>query len=1811
MKRNTITCIWVFFIFFTSTISAQTNSGKLPVVVINEVNHDIGGINAYIEMVVMKSQTVPFEDSDAKPDFIVDDSNIAIGFKEGFLAIDPDYLKSFEPGDIIVLHDANITLPSNTEATFLSVNDPHVLKYDGPATPGFTYDSGQQIFPSNTSINQFLNFNQVGNVFKVNSGGSFEHEVLQTSALNYSLSEYSLQSHTSLTSTIGEANNTKNQEFIDGLKNLSGLSIECTEPSSTSSFYRVSFENASPPVVIEVNDYSNSSLFETGEFLISEEDIRCGRNRVTVSDKSTIRECDFTINAEQVITIYLCGGEDLILHEISQLCNDFSEGCISVQFNSDPKIFPTSLDQVDPVNLQNDGVIKIINSDGNGDLIQEITINVFIKSVGDPCDDANECTDNDEVTDDCKCVGMNPPELTTEIIESENIQDCPPIYSLSISEGYDYYIWAKDGIEVSTEDYFHAELNGTYEVEYGYDDGACTNGFALIVLDQLNPIEVNISASSLIICDAQDELLTAEVNQNNLSYTWYRNDEYYGNDNTLGINEAGTYRIEVEDLNGCIASDEINIEDDSEELFIDPPNPVICLSENYFATETYIRCLNDGYDEYVWEQLEPLLPFQTPYQSTGQEFFTAQPGKYKLTATKGDCINTLYFDVEGIEIPINIGSPVLPNQSQNAANPIKVCSGECTLLPHDPLQSECIDNPQLYITSPKSLEGYYDELPEVCPTENTVYVYNTGGWIYKPRLGNVYVKYLTYITTIEVEEQIDDLEILVEDDDLCDLHVPLTANKEYDIYEWYFDGDFLSRSKSIIAYKSGTYSVKVFTEAGCEYETSKAIVINDPWDVGITGPNKLCAEEESYELTSNRDLLGMEVVWKDEDDQFIGTDLITSISESGFYTVTVNDQNGCTETTSIYLTREVSDPTISPASPTLCAGGIVEVSCVETYDSYQWMQDGVNLPGNSAHWNYDFTEAGEYQLKVTEGTCVAIIDFEVYDMTDEAGILSYFRDNNFFEIPIVNFDEPSLNDENQVPKKNSVIDHTRVGLTIEVTSGMVAPADVISTFLGSDFIGLNEMNEGDVHVTENINMCGLMGVTEYEAGALWAHVYLTEEPGEDYLFMSMNTFSGRSPTEEYNDELNTYDIYDGTSDIVISRGVANLSMDNAIDKDAKPSGGSVCTSFVPSPKENLVTPIGMIVNAPSISTGVSFCNDCWEAPDGVLSRFRDSGGKEWIAASIRKTSTFAGYYDYEKSIFYDDLSPPVVKGEFEPGYQLILGSDEDKTECDYTVRSLYCNGNGVPFASDGGKGIATITSLEGVLTCDVFRYSDIKINTCVDPLPADFESSYYSETNDVYFVANANGYMIFRDPISGTEDEFTYYAVTTDTEGFFVYLEWDGSCWRMTDLAVEEDPDLADLFIGFEEFYETFQVIAEHVSIHTALDALGFIPYVGIPADFLNAIIYGFEGEWTDAGISLAAIAFEGAVLARAAKRPVKCAIQSVNKAERKAEVGKALLKVGGEWLEAPIAEWRKALKEFITDDSYFGDISKQFLPDLIDNVKKGDQVFAKLLIENPDLIKGYALMLGRIEMRLDPDILRAATDLFNKHKDFVSANRVDVQTMIYKMTQAGALCKTCKTAGKQDLQVGHMDVVLNNVSKTLDKVGNTNALRVIQEGAIQDTKAKGCAYVFDLVGNRLDEIGEGAFERFEVIVDGEDSKHIIDIKFSDINIEVKNWKNPKSFLPPDAKGSPYPQFKGYLSEGVDFVYYFNKNGDVSVAEKMRTRLNTVFKDKKLMKELYNLNPDLFKSISGVTKWQDVRDLAKLDNRPPKLEEFLSRLIKE
>lgn len=155
---------------------------------------------------------------------------------------------------------------------------------------------------------------------------------------------------------------------------------------------------------------------------------------------------------------------------------------------------------------------------------------------------------------------------------------------------------------------------------------------------------------------------------------------------------------------------------------------------------------------------------------------------------------------------------------------------------------------------------------------------------------------------------------------------------------------------------AGTYTV-IVTDNVSQCSTNESITLSPPNPpvATISGANVVCAGSSTTLSASG----GVNYEWSSSETT---NEITVSPTTNTDYTVTVTDNNGCTATaTATVNVQQQPTPSITANGNVLTAGG-------GTFDSYQWLLDGIEITGATSQ-SYTATEDGNYTVVVTENTC--------------------------------------------------------------------------------------------------------------------------------------------------------------------------------------------------------------------------------------------------------------------------------------------------------------------------------------------------------------------------------------------------------------------------------------------------------------------------------------------------------------------------------------------------------------------------------------------------------------------------------------------------------------------------------------------------------------------------------------------------------------------------------------------------------------------------------------------------------------------------
>ncbi len=554
-----------------------------------------------------------------------------------------------------------------------------------------------------------------------------------------------------------------------------------------------------------------------------------------------------------------------------------------------------------------------------------------------------------------------PPVITgsTSICENESTL-------LSVDEGYDKYQWSDgtfgNSIEVSEP--------GVYNLTVS-DASGCTK-MNSVTVEEFEVTPPAISGSETI-CPSSSGILS--VDPNYTSYLW-------SNANTtssININSAGTYELTVTDINGCQSFNSFTVEES------DNLSPVVNGLTSICIGSSTILDAGDNYASYVWSN-GSLLPTT--------EIF--EPGNYSLTVTDASgCSGETTVSISEAEIlpPTIIGDESICDGSTIELSVSEVYANYLWST-NDVSSSIIIDAAGVYtlevtdvngcqsmsaftIVESESLNPVITGEAEIC-SGNATFL----------GLENTFASYIwsNGMTTSTIEVNVPGMySVTVNDENGCDgmtsINVEtiaitppaisgdpaicpggsttLSTNDGYVSYLWSTN----DIEQNIEIDQPGTYGVTVTDVNGCISSGFFIVEESELLSISIEGVLDICpGETTTLSLANDYD----NYIWSNN--VFAESNLIT---QSGFYSVTVTDDSGCTGVDIVsVIENEVPEPIIE-GDAFLCEGASGLLSVENIYTSIIW-SNGFTSPLSPVN------TAGIYSVSVTnEENCLGIDEITV------------------------------------------------------------------------------------------------------------------------------------------------------------------------------------------------------------------------------------------------------------------------------------------------------------------------------------------------------------------------------------------------------------------------------------------------------------------------------------------------------------------------------------------------------------------------------------------------------------------------------------------------------------------------------------------------------------------------------------------------------------------------------------------------------------------------------------------------------------------
>ena len=454
-------------------------------------------------------------------------------------------------------------------------------------------------------------------------------------------------------------------------------------------------------------------------------------------------------------------------------------------------------------------------------------------------------------------------------------QNLTLLASVAAGNSYQWYknnqLVAGNGQQIDIKD----EANYTIKVTNSYGCSSMSAGFGVRLQKKPN---ITVQSSGTQFCQEKSLMLTATTSAIQPKYEWYKENIIQNNatNPTYEVNTAGSYVVRITDSLGCVGTSS------EQKISVYPqPNLTITSSQSYVCQGQNLILYASPLAGHTYEWLRNTQPTGT----TNQQLTITDKGSYsvKVVSPVGCTSVALPVQIEQLNSPtVSISAPA--NQ---------FCEGSSLTLTaqtttQTPKYQWLLDNFLLknenVLTFVAQSKGNYQ-----------VQVTDINGCIGQSSLQSLTVNPLPKADLISVQKIV------------CQgLTTPLVASTGLGyVYDWYENGKLLSEKTSVLNVpQTGGYSVKITTPYNCSL-TSQPVNITQVKNptIAISAPilrvcqgTQLLLTAVSQDIRKYRWLKNNEVVSEDKQPVF-------EVKQTGNYSVTVSDSNGCIATSSAVLAQ--------------------------------------------------------------------------------------------------------------------------------------------------------------------------------------------------------------------------------------------------------------------------------------------------------------------------------------------------------------------------------------------------------------------------------------------------------------------------------------------------------------------------------------------------------------------------------------------------------------------------------------------------------------------------------------------------------------------------------------------------------------------------------------------------------------------------------------------------------------------------------------------------------------------------------------------
>ncbi len=468
---------------------------------------------------------------------------------------------------------------------------------------------------------------------------------------------------------------------------------------------------------------------------------------------------------------------------------------------------------------------------------------------------------------------------------------------------------------------------GTYSVTVTGESGCCSEDNITVVYQDFPDATAN---GGTLDCSGSDITIMGSSTTSGVDYSWSGPGGFSSTDQNPSVNQAGVYTLSVSTSAGCTTTDEAIVEADTDVPNITTNGGTIdCVTSQV----TISGSSNTAGVTYAWSG-------PNGFSSSDQEPQVTVPGDYVLviTAPNGCIAEGLAVVEDDTEIPTStaVGGTI---DCDNATVTLTASSSDA--------------NATYQWTGPNGFSSN---------TQNPI-VDVAGSYSLTVMSDNGCSS--TVSTDVNEDIEVPNLTANGGTIDCTNSEVQLTSSSSTAgvTYQWTGPNGFSSTMANPTVDLAGEYTITVEAANGCSSATSVTIEedIAIP-TVSVDSDEIDCANTTVTLMPEATD--GVAFAWTGPGG-FMSADENPIIAEAGEYTVEVMAANGCTATTDVMVTEDISVPQVTVADGIIdCTNPMIELSLTTSTNDVTFAWTGPNNFSSDVQ-NPEVGDAGDYIVTTT------------------------------------------------------------------------------------------------------------------------------------------------------------------------------------------------------------------------------------------------------------------------------------------------------------------------------------------------------------------------------------------------------------------------------------------------------------------------------------------------------------------------------------------------------------------------------------------------------------------------------------------------------------------------------------------------------------------------------------------------------------------------------------------------------------------------------------------------------------------------------